>query len=134
LVLGAAWCICIWHRVAKKFRMRFSLRSLFIVMTFVAVIGGVTLLVRSFYYVQLRRVNTVLAEHPEICMVWLCTNDDVTLEIEEMYFSTVDQPEVTFGIDGIDGASKSEIRRRLEDALREKRPVTRPNYATQYRH
>ena len=102
-------------------------------MTIVAMIVGFAVWIGNPYYVQMRRVNAVLAEFPEIRKVWLCTNDDVTLEVEKLYFSTVDRPEVTFGIDGIDGASRSEIRKRLKDALRERRPVTRPNYATRHR-
>jgi len=113
-------------------RMRFSIRTLFVFVTLIALIAGVIGWVRNLYYVQLRAVNSVLAEYPQIDKVWLCTNDDVTLEVEQLYFSTVDQPELTFGIDGIDGASKSEIRKRLQHALQERRPVTRPYYATQY--
>lgn len=82
------------------------------------------------YYVQLRTVNSVLAEFPEIDKVWLCTNDDVTLEVEGLWFSTLDQPEAVFEIGyGIDGASKSTIRTRLRKALRERRPVTLPAHA-----
>ena len=113
--------------------MRFNIRTLFVIVTLVALIAGVVGWIRNLYFVQLRTVNSALAEYPEIDKVWLCTNDDVTLEVEQLYFSTIDQPELTFGIEGIDGASRSEISKRLQDALQEKRPVTRPYSATQYR-
>jgi hypothetical protein len=112
--------------------MRFSLRSMFVIVTLAAMICGLIAWLRGQHYVQLRTVNSVLAEYPEIGNVWLITNDDVTLEVEHLYFSTIDQPGVTYGIYGIDGASKSEIRKRLDDALRERRPVARPGYAAQY--
>jgi hypothetical protein len=58
-------------------------------------------------------------------------NDDVTLEVEGLWFSTFDQPEAVFRIDyGIDGVSKSEIRRRLKQVLVERRPVELPARAT----
>lgn len=82
------------------------------------------------YYVQLRTVESVIAEFPEIDRVWLSTNDDVTLEVEELWFSTFNQPRAVFEIHGIDGASKSEIRTRLRQALLERRPVTLPARAT----
>ncbi len=112
--------------------MRFGLRTLLVIVAVVALSCGFIAWLRGQYYVQLRTVNSVLAQYPEIGNVWLVRNDDVTLEVEELFFSTVDQPGVTYRIDGIDGASKSEIRRRLEDAMRERRPVTLPNFAVPY--
>jgi hypothetical protein len=96
--------------------------------TSAALCGG---LIYDGYHIQLHAVDSVLAEFPEIDDVWLCTNDDVTLEVEGLWFSTVDQPGIVFGIDyGIDGASKSEIRRRLRQVLQERRPVELPARAT----
>jgi hypothetical protein len=114
--------------------MRFGLRSLFAAIALVAMICGLFAWVRGLYYVQLRRVDAVLADYPAINKVWLCTNDDVTLEVEQLYFSTIDQPQLILGIDGIDGASKSEIRERLNRALQDRRPATRPTWAVVYRH
>lgn len=106
--------------------MRFSLRSLFIVVTFAALLCACASWIRYGYFVQLRTVNSVLAEFPEIDRVWLCT-----LEVEGLWFSTFDQPEAVFGIDyGIDGVSKSEIRRQLKQVLVERRPVELPARAT----
>ena len=113
--------------------MRFRLRTLFVIVALIALIAGVIGWVRNLYYGQLLTVNSVLAEYPEIDKVWLCTNDDVTFEVEQLYFSTIDQPELTFGIEGIDGESSSEIRQRLRRTLQERRPVTRPNHATELR-
>lgn len=105
-------------------------------------VGGVALLALTIpalcgglfydgYYVQVHTVDSVLAEFPEIDKVWLCTNDDVTLEVEGLWFSTFDDPQVVFGIEwGIDGASKSELRRRLRRVLLERRPVELPARAT----
>jgi hypothetical protein len=87
---------------------------------------------RSEYYVQLRTVDSVLAEFPQIERVWLCTNSDLTLEVERLFFSTVDRPGLILGVDWIDGASKSVIRERLRQALREQRPVRLPSNAWQH--
>lgn len=107
--------------------MRFGLRSLFIFVTIAALVCWCVSWIRYEYLVQLRTVNSVLAEFPQIEEVWLCTNDDVTLEVEGVWFSTADQPDVILGIDsGVDGASKSEIRRRLRQVLLERRPVELP--------
>jgi hypothetical protein len=113
--------------------MRFRLRSLFVVMTIVAIPCGIVAWVRSLYYVQVRTLDSVLADFPEIGRVWLSTNDDVTLEVEQVYFSIVNQPELTYGIEETDGASKSEICTLLERALQERRPVKLPAHVTPYR-
>jgi hypothetical protein len=89
-------------------------------------------LFRKEYYWGLNAVNAVLAEHPEIDRVWLSINPDVTLEVEGVYFSIVGQPNVIFHSDGIDGTTQEEFRERLERALRERHPVPRPEYATEY--
>lgn len=112
--------------------MRFSLRSLFGVMTYAVIIAAIVVgfisWVRNLYYVQVRTVTAVLAEYPEIDRVWIGTNDDVSLEVQELYFSVVGEPNLSFGVYGIDGASKSTIRQKLDDALREKRPKKRPTH------
>ncbi|HET6880813.1 MAG TPA: hypothetical protein VFI31_11700 [Pirellulales bacterium] len=69
----------------------------FLAVTMAALCGG---LVYDGYYVQLHTVNSVLDEFPEIDNVWLCTNDDVMLEVEGLWFSTVDQPKAVFGVEG----------------------------------
>jgi hypothetical protein len=112
-------------------RFQFSLRALLVACGFAALVCQCISSLRYDYLAQLRTVNSVLAEFPEIDKVWLCTNDDVTLEVEGLWFSTVDQPQVVFGIDyRIDGASKSEIRRRLRQVILERRPVELPARAT----
>ena len=93
-------------------------------LTIPALCGG---LLHDGYYVQLHTVDSVLAEFPEIDKVWLCTNDDVTLEVEGLWFSTCDDPQAVFGIEwGIDGASESELRSKLSQVLLERRPVKLP--------
>ena len=86
------------------------------------------------YYSQVRTVNAALAKHPEIDKVWLSTNDDVRLEVEQLYFSVAGEPRVTYRIDGIDGASKSEIGEKLERALLEKQSVVLPGWVTEHRN
>ena len=108
-------------------RFQFSLRALLVTCGCAALVCWGVSCIRYAYFVQLRTLNFVLAEFPEIDKVWLCTNDDVTLEIEGLWFSTVDQPQAVFGIDG---ASKSEIRKRLRRVLVERRPVELPPRAT----
>jgi len=108
-------------------RFQFSLRTLLVGTTLFAAVCACFSCFRESYLVQLRAVESVLAEFPEIDRVWLCTNDDLSLEVEGLWFSTVDQPKAVYGIDyGIDGASKSEIRRRLRQVLLERRPVGLP--------
>lgn len=110
------------HPMPRCFQ--FGLRGLMIA----ALCGG---LVYDGYRVQLHTVDLVLAEFPEINRVWLCTNDDVTLEVEGLWFSTIDEPDAVFGIEwGLDGASKAEIRRQLRRALMERRPVELPARAS----
>lgn len=107
--------------------MRFNLRSLFVIVTLAALVCGCISLFREGYLVQVRTVSSVLAEFPEIDKVWLCTNDDVTLEVEGLWFSTVDQPGTVFGIEwGIDGASALEIRNELRQILLKRHPVQLP--------
>ena len=111
--------------------MQFGLRSLFIVVTLAALFCGCIAWVRSFYYVQVRRVDSVLAEFPEIDKVWLFTNDDLTLEVEGIWFSTLGQPRVIYEVKGAtDGASKAEIRSLLKQALAKRHPVQLPARAT----
>jgi hypothetical protein len=122
---------------ATMTRNRFRLRSLFIAVAIVAVICVCAARISNFlfplYYIQVRTVKSALVEHPEIEKVWVSTNDDVTLEIEELYFSIASAPEVIYEIDGIDGASRSKILARLERALQERHPAPLPAYAEQWR-
>jgi hypothetical protein len=113
--------------------MRFCLRSLFLCVTATAIICAAVGSIRGCYYVQLRAVDGVLSEYPEIDRVWLITNDDVELEVEQVYFSTDAEPELIYRSDGIDTVSTLEFRTRLERALREKRPVELPTYVTEHR-
>src|SRR5262245_35182022 len=113
-------------------RMRFRLRTLFAGTAIIAVIAYGVYWVQDLYYYQLRDVRAVLNEYPEIDRVWLGTNDDVFFEVENVYFSTKDQPLSTFHCPGIDGASKSDFRKRLVRALEERRSVSLPNYVAEY--
>ena len=83
--------------------------------------------------IQLHTLGAVLNEFPEIDRVWLRTNEDVTVEVEGLWFSTVDQPEVVFQIGSIDGSTKTEIRKKLKLALRERRQVPLPTYVSGFR-
>ena len=78
------------------------------------------------------KAQDVLAEFSEIDRVWIWSNPDVQLEVEQIYFTLVGQPEVTYFAYGMDGSSKAEFRDRLAKAIREKTPVTRPVYAVEY--
>jgi hypothetical protein len=109
--------------------MRFKLRTVFLATALIAVACAAMTWILGLYYVQVRRVNAALSNYPEIDRVWFCTNDDVTLEVEQLYFSTVSEPQHIFMIDRIDGVSVFEIRRRLDRALRERRQVTLPRCA-----
>jgi hypothetical protein len=60
--------------------MRFSLRTLFFVTATVAVICYGAYWLRNLYHSQLRAVNAVLAEHPEIDRVWLSIPEVLTAE------------------------------------------------------
>jgi hypothetical protein len=106
--------------------MRFSIRAFFFVTAIIAVISYGVYWARNDYYSQLRAVSGVLAEHPEIDKVWLGTNPDVQLEVEQVYFSIVGQPDLTFYTYGMDGSTTREFRERLERALQERHPVPRP--------
>jgi len=108
-------------------RFQFSLKTLFVgTMCFAAVCAGLSWL-RGLYLIQVRTVESVLAEFPEIDRVWLFTNDDVTLEVEGLWFSTIDQPNVVFEAEGmLDGASTSEIRALLQQALSKRQPTSLP--------
>src|SRR5689334_9677082 len=87
----------------------------FVAVTVAALCSG---LLYDGHYIQLHTVNYVLAEFPEIDKVWLCTNDDLTLEVEGLWFTTVDQPEAVFGIEqGTDGATRTQLRNELKRVL-----------------
>src|SRR6476659_1743214 len=106
--------------------MRFCIRAFFIVTAIIAVISYGVYWIRNDYYSQLRAVTAVLAEHPEIDKVWLGTNPDVQLEVEQVYFSIVGQTDLNLYTYGIDGSTTMEFRERLERALQEQQPVARP--------
>lgn len=126
-----------WRTVSSSYRynpaMRFSLRTALIGMALLAALCTAVNWVLGIYYIQLRRVNAVVAEYPEIERVWLSTNDDVTLEVEVIYFTTNDAPGITLEVAGTDGASKAELRRGIERALRERQPVALPDWAVDAR-
>lgn len=111
---------------------RFSLRSLFIITTIVAGFSYAVNWFNHAYYWQLYDVRDVLAEHPEIDKVWLGTNNDVFLEVEQVYFSIRGQPDLTYDAHRIDGQGKREFRKRLERALKERQPVVRPDWVVEY--
>jgi hypothetical protein len=113
--------------------VQYRLRTLLLVVTILAAVGGVYAGISRMYYVQVRRLNAVLADFPQIDEVWLATNDDATLEVEEVYFTVREKPGVIFKIDGIDGAASSEIRSCFERALREQVPASRPSWVTKHR-
>ena len=111
-------------------RFQFSLRTLLLAF---AVVDGCIVFARETYFVQLRTVASVVAEFPEIDQAWLCTNYDVTFEVDGLWFSVVDQPGVVYGIGwGIDDLSDWEIRKRLTQALVERHAVELP-YSVNYR-
>jgi hypothetical protein len=112
--------------------MRFDLRTMFATVTLVAIACAAVATIHGCYYVQLRTVNAVLDGYPEIDRVWLATNDDVTLEVEELYFSTRAEPEVIYAVQWIDGASKTTIRSRIDEALRTRESVELPVYVKEY--
>jgi hypothetical protein len=119
--------------MAARWPLRFRLKTLFIATTVIALQFGAILWLNHRYLWQLREVRAVLAEHPEIERMWLLTNDDIELEVEQVYFSIQGQPGVTFYSLGIDTQSKDEFRRSLAGALKERQPVVRPDYFQEYR-
>jgi hypothetical protein len=90
--------------------MRFGLRSMFVVVTIIALLGGCIGWLRYGYYVQVRAAKAVLAEFPEIDRVSFTTNDDVSLEVEGVYVSVKDSPGLILNCSGMDGSSKAEFR------------------------
>jgi hypothetical protein len=119
--------------LATRRPLRFRLKTLFVAVTVVALQLGTILWLNHQYYRQLHEVRAVLTEHPEIDRIWLGTNDDVELEVEQVYFSIQGEPGLTFYSHGIDTASKDEFRSDLERALKERQPVVRPDYVQEYR-
>jgi hypothetical protein len=114
-------------------KWQYSLRTFFVVTTIVALITAAIGGLQRFHDVQVRRVRAVLAEYSQIDRVWVSTNDDVELEIEAIYFTVRgNNPDATYAIDGCDGASKAELRELLDRALRERREVECPDYATPF--
>jgi hypothetical protein len=112
-------------------KRQYNLGALFIVTTLVALVGGAVIVgVRRFHYGQVNEVRAVLDDYPEIERVWIGTNDDVQLEVEEVFFTVENQPGAIFQSGGIDWVGETEFRRRLEEALRERREVELPDYAT----
>ena len=111
---------------------RFSLRSLFIITAIVAGFSYAVYWCHHAYYWQLYDVRDVLAEHPEIDKVWLSTNNDVDLEVEQVYFSIQGQPDVTYDAHRVDGQDRREFRKHLERAVQERKPVVRPDWVVEY--
>jgi hypothetical protein len=122
-----AWILCAGRQRASQ-QMRFSIKQLLFAITIVAALSAFVAWAQGLYYIQVRIVRSVLAEYPQIEKVWLATNEDVTLEVEQAFFSLAGVPGVILAIDGIDGASKSEIRERIERALNAKQPVQLPDW------
>ena len=112
---------------------RFRLTTLFVTVTVVALQLTAIVWLNHRYHRQLRDVRSVVAEHPEIDSMWLGTNDDVELEVEQVFFSVQGEPGLTFYSHGIDKKSKEQFRRRLERALTERQPVVRPDYVQECR-
>jgi len=105
-------------------RFRFSLRSLLIVMTIAALIGGGWSWLRGQYFWQLNALNAVLATDPEVKVVHMIGNDDVWFEVEEVFFSVAGEPGKIYRIQVPHGAGESEINLLLNHALLNKRPVS----------
>src|SRR5262245_45844659 len=115
-------------------RTRFPLRSLFVATAVaVLILAGIKNLHDGIYFKQVRTVRAALAEHPEIDQVWVCTNDDVSLEIEEICFTIVGDPGTTYGIFGTDKQSKSELLTKLDNALKKHETVILPPNAEAWR-
>jgi hypothetical protein len=125
--------IALFIAMAAMRPFRFRLKTMLVAVTLVALQLGTILLLNDQYYRQLRDVRSVLADHPEIDRIWLGTNDDVEIEVEQVFFSIQGQPGTTFYSHGIDTVSKDEFRRGLERALKERQPVVRPDYVQEYR-
>lgn len=114
-------------------RIRYSDFSFLLVAVIALVLCSFIAWINNLHLAQVHRVNSVLAEYPQIDKVWASTNDDVELEVEELYFSVDGQPGVVFGIIGTDGANKATLRTLLDQALKQQRPVQLPPYATEFR-
>jgi hypothetical protein len=111
---------------------RFSLRSIFIITAIVAGFSYAVYWCHHAYYVQLYDVREILAEDPEIDRVWLATNDDLELEVEQVFFSIKGQPDEAYYSGGIDTVDKREFRKRLEHALKERKPAVLPSWVVEY--
>lgn len=68
--------------------MRFSLRGIFWATTMLAAVFGFFAcsgeLYHAYRYAGVQTVGSVVAEYPEIDRVWLATNDELYLEVEEV--------------------------------------------------
>lgn len=112
--------------------MKFSLRTLLIV---VAVIAAVCWLFSAAWNIRQGQViatNAVLADFPEIDRVWFTTNDDLQLEVEWVYFTVANNPTEVYVAQGVDHRGKAAFRADLERALTEKVPVLLPSYASEH--
>ena len=105
---------------------RFSLRSLFVITAILAGFSYAVCRLQNEYYVDVYELNDVLAGHPEIDRVWICTNPDVNLEVEVVYFSIKGEPNLTYCCRGPDGLHISEFRKHFEHALQQREPVVLP--------
>jgi hypothetical protein len=105
---------------------RFSLRSLFVITAIIAGFSYAVCRLQKEYYVDVHELNDVLAEHAEIDRVWICTNPDVYLEVEVVYFSIKGDANLTYSCRGPDGLQISEFRKHFERALQERVPVVLP--------
>jgi len=113
--------------------LRFRLKTLFVAIAVIALQLSAVQWLYHQYYRQLHDVRTVLAEHPEIDRVWLGTNVDIELEVEQVYFSIKGRPDLTLYSPGIDTVDKREFRKRVERALKERQQVLVPDYLPEYR-
>jgi hypothetical protein len=132
VVLGVPFGLLLTPQAQEEFGgvvWQFSLRKFFVVITLVALVSGAVGGVRRLYYVQVSQVRAVLDEYPEIDRVWIGTNDDVVLEVEKVFFTVNNRPGAIFQSGGIDYVGEAEFRRRLDQALRERREVELPDYA-----
>ena len=118
LVIGLLLAMAI--RIVQG-RFRFSLLSLFLVMTVAALIGGYSLWLRHQYYWQLDAINAVFAEHPEIKSRWMSTTDDKWLEVEQVHFRLENKPGVEFQVFIPRNGDVSEVRFVVEHALKDSR-------------